>query len=296
VLRTVGVYLAALVFTSLVAGLATAPFAAFHFNRTAPWGLAANLAAVPVMGLWIAPMAVLSGVLAPFGLSGWPLEALGAGIGWVLRVAHEVAGWPGAVRPVAAAPGVVLGLIALGGLWLALWRGWLRLAGGVAVALGLALWIEAPPRPTVLIAPEARLVGVLGPQGRALDGKRAQGFAAETWLRRDGDLADQETAAARPGFNRTRDGMTAELGAGWRLSVLRARAPDVETLRALCEARVMLVARHGPEMDGGPCVYLGAAALARMGAVAVEMGPEGPTVLPAIGTQARPWSARSPGQ
>lgn len=31
------VYVAALVFTSVLAGLATAPYAAFHFNRTAPW-------------------------------------------------------------------------------------------------------------------------------------------------------------------------------------------------------------------------------------------------------------------
>lgn len=117
-MRTAALYLAALVFTSVVAGGATAPYAAYHFNRVAPYGLPANLAAVPVMGLVIAPADIAAAVLAPLGLEGPALWLMGEGIAWVLKVAHATAALPGAVRPVPVAPEPVLALVTLGGLWL----------------------------------------------------------------------------------------------------------------------------------------------------------------------------------
>src|SRR4051794_41870766 len=38
-----------LALASLVAGLATTPYAAFHFHRVTPYGVLANLAAMPVV-------------------------------------------------------------------------------------------------------------------------------------------------------------------------------------------------------------------------------------------------------
>jgi competence protein ComEC len=60
----------ALVLSSVVAGLATAPFAAAHFNRIAVFGLIANLLTVPLMGSVIIPGAVVAAMLWPLGLSG----------------------------------------------------------------------------------------------------------------------------------------------------------------------------------------------------------------------------------
>ena len=54
------IYVAGVGLTTIVAGLATAPFAVYHFNRFAIYGLAANLVAVPVMALWIMPCEVAS--------------------------------------------------------------------------------------------------------------------------------------------------------------------------------------------------------------------------------------------
>ncbi len=292
-LRRVGLYAAGVLLTSLVAGLATAPFAAAHFNRLPLWGLPANLVAVPVMGLWIAPAAVLAGLLAPLGLAGPALDALGLGIGWVLTVAREVAGWPGAVRPVAAAPDGALALVALGGLWLAIWRSRLRAFGALGLAAGLGLAGAGAERPPVLIAPGARLVGVMGPEGRAVDHPRAQSFAAELWLRRDGDPADQATAAARPGLVQGRGWARADLGHGWRLEVVHGREPDPARLAALCRPRTVLVARHGAPLEG-PCCYLGEARLAAAGAVALWPGPEGPVLEIAAPGAARPWMPPAP--
>ena len=40
---------------SLVAGLATTPYAAFHFHRVTPYGVLANLAAMPVVSALVMP-------------------------------------------------------------------------------------------------------------------------------------------------------------------------------------------------------------------------------------------------
>ncbi len=272
-------YVTGLVFTSIIAGAATAPFAAYHFNRIAPYGLPANLAAVPVMGLVIAPSAVAAGLAAPFGMADLPLRVMGAGIEWVLAAAHSVSALPGAIRPVPVAPALVLPMIALGGLWLFLWRGPGRLAGATAIAAALSLWSGAPTRPDVLIAPEARLIGVIGAEGRVLDHSRAQSFAAESWLRRDGDSASQKEAYARPGLTRGKGWFSATLTNGWRLEAVHSRRIAPGRIVALCQPRTLVILRYGPEHQG-PCVYLGKDDLARLGAVAVRAKGAGLRIIP----------------
>jgi competence protein ComEC len=46
-----------LLLASLIAGLATTPYAAYHFHRMAPYGVIANLLAMPVVSAWVMPMA-----------------------------------------------------------------------------------------------------------------------------------------------------------------------------------------------------------------------------------------------
>ncbi|MEO1490784.1 MAG: ComEC/Rec2 family competence protein [Pseudomonadota bacterium] len=261
-------YVAALLFTSLLAGLATAPYAAYHFNRTAPFGLLANLLAVPVMGLVIAPSACLAAVLAPFGLADWPLWAMGRGIEHVLTVAHWVGGMDGAVRPVQAAAPITLVLITLGGLWLVIWRGRLRLAGIAPVLAGFILWADPPPRPDVLVAPGGRLVGATGPEGRALDRLKGQSFAAKSWLRRDGDLSDQSQAAVRSGLDLDGSIRIARLENGWAVKVISTRKADALTTQALCGEDTLLIL---PSLDApeGPCRAIGRRDLARLGALAI---------------------------
>jgi competence protein ComEC len=260
------VYVAGLVFTSVIAGAATAPYAAYHFNRIAPYGLER-----PALGV------------------------MGAGIEWVLEVAHWVAALPGAVRPVPVAAGPVLPLITVGGLWLFLWRGRWRVAGLGGMAAALALWGWAPDRPDILIAPGGRLVGVMGPEGRALDHGRAQSFAAETWLRRDGDGADQKAAAGRPGMTRGKGWVSAELENGWRLEVVHSKLVAPGRAEELCRERVLVILRYGPPHEGS-CRYLGAADLARLGAVAVWAEEDGLRIEGAAEARhGRVWSGRGEG-
>ena len=179
--------------TSFVAGMATAPISAFHFNTMSQYGLIANVLAVPAMGLVVMPAAVLAGLLAPLGLAAPALWAMGLGLDYILRVAEFVAGLDGAVRPVPAGPLASLLLIVAGGLFTILWIGRGRALGLLPIVAGLALWTQAE-RPDILISEDGRLFGIETAGGRALNSERGNGFAASSWLENDGDRAGQAAA------------------------------------------------------------------------------------------------------
>lgn len=71
----------AVVMSSFIAGVATAPFGAAHFNQISHYGLLANLLSVPVMAALIMPLAVMAAVLAPIGLGWLPVKLMGPPIG-----------------------------------------------------------------------------------------------------------------------------------------------------------------------------------------------------------------------
>jgi competence protein ComEC len=184
------------VISSAVAGAATAPFAAAHFNQVAQYGLVANLLSVPVMGMVVAPAALVALVLWPLGLGGIGLWVMKWGIAWILMIAHWVAGWEGATLPIPAPGAFVLAVIAIGGLWLCCWRGNGRWVSAALLWGGLILW-SLTPRPDVLVSEGGALIGIMTDAGRALNKLRGDSFAAEVWLENDGEAGDRADAVAR---------------------------------------------------------------------------------------------------
>ncbi|NQU61931.1 MAG: ComEC/Rec2 family competence protein [Rhodospirillales bacterium] len=188
-LRKAGFYLGGVALTTLVAGSATGPFAVYHFNRFADYGLAANLVAVPVTALWVMPCAVAAFLLMPFGLEGLALTPMGQGVEIVIRVAETVAAWPGAVTLVPAMPPWALAAIALGGLWLCLWRGRWRAWGLAGIACGMVAMAFVTP-PDILIDAKGRLLAVQTAEEAggavAFSTLRRARFDREIWLRRLG--------------------------------------------------------------------------------------------------------------
>ena len=186
-------YVFGLKLASLVAGLATAPFAIYHFDRAPGYSLLANLLASPIVGTIIMPPACLSVALMPFGLEYWPLQAMGWGVGIMTDIAHWVAGLPGAVNLVASKSEFVLLLIVPGGLWVGLWRRPWRWWGVVGILIGFALAIVERP-PDILISRDTNADAVRGVDGNfVLIGSPDQ-YTAEQWLLRDGDACAAEEA------------------------------------------------------------------------------------------------------
>ncbi len=246
----------AVVISSLVAGLATAPIAAAHFNQIAHYGLLANLLSVPLMGVLVMPAAVLSFALMPFGLEGPGLWLMGQGLDWILGVAHWVSSLDGARGTVPGPQGAVLPLIALGALFVVLWQGRLRVAGALPVAFGFALWAQTD-RPAVLISDSGGLVGVMTESGRALSKPRGAGFVALNWLENDGDPASQADAHAR---------WEAVAGTGWPVRAISGKRRAEELTDCDPEEWIVLTASPGRDL---PCHVLGPDDLRRTGAVAL---------------------------
>ncbi|WP_397542166.1 ComEC/Rec2 family competence protein [Roseovarius salis] len=244
------------VISSLVAGLATAPVAAAHFNQFAQYGLLANLLSVPLMGALVMPAAVLAACLMPLGLDGLALRVMGAGLDWILGVAHWVAALDGA-RGLVVSPGAhVLPTIALGALWVILWQGRLRWVGLVPVCAGFVSWAQTD-RPGVLISETGRLVGVMTETGRALNRAKGAGFVARNWLENDGDIVEQVTAHARwPEVAAT----------GWPVRALRGKRAAAALTG--CAPGEWIVLTAEPQ-DGLPCNLLTPRTLRETGAVAL---------------------------
>ena len=270
--------------SSLVAGLATAPVAAAHFNALAHFGLPANLLAVPMMGVVVIPSAVLAALLAPFGLETVGLQAMGLGLRWILGVADWAAGLPGARGHVPSPGPVVLPLFALAGLVVILWQGRGRLAGLIPVAAALLLWAGAE-RPVVLVAESGALVGVMTPQGRALSKPRGAGFVAGIWLENDGDSAPQAEAAARwPGG----DGPLRRVEVGPRQIV---HVPGKRAAGAVtgCTGAQVVIAPVPLALEG-PCLVLDPPRLRVTGAVA--FGADGTLRATRDPSHRRLWSGQ----
>jgi competence protein ComEC len=255
--------------TSTIAGIATAPISAFHFNIMSQYGLIANVLAVPAMGLMVMPAAVLAGIGALVGLA-WPaIWVMDAGIDYILAVAAFVAGLDGAVRAVPAGPWQSLALIAAGGVILVLWIGRGRLVGLAPIAAGFALWAAAD-RPDILVTEDGRLVGVMTAEGRALNSARGNGFAAASWLGNDGDRAEQAAAAERGGIVRSRGRAEIAVEGLGPLVYRGSQSPDSADL-AECAAAAILLAPSWRTAPDGPCFFIGAERLRAEGALALRV-------------------------
>lgn len=83
-----GATILGIVVSSLVAGAATAPFAAYHFHRVAPFGLVANVLTLPIFTMVVMPLGLVGSLLMPFGLDGWCFRLMGLSLDLVLWVSE----------------------------------------------------------------------------------------------------------------------------------------------------------------------------------------------------------------
>jgi competence protein ComEC len=294
VIRTVWTMVLGAAATSLIAGLATAPIAAFHFNRFADYGMAANVMAMPIVSFLIMPAGVLALVLMPLGLEALPLAAMEVGLEALLWIAHWVASWPGATQAVAAWPTLSFLLIVAGGLWIAIWLAPWRWFGLIAVMAGVAI-LPFATLPDVLIAGDGDNVAVRDGQGRLhLLSPRRGRFDAEIWLRRDGDAREVKAAAdeREGGFVCDSVGCLARIQG--RKDRLLLVAHSAEALVEDCATAGVVVdlARGWRARCAGPALIITRAMLRREGAIDVRL--DGSLVVwTSVARQRgeRPWSA-----
>ncbi len=175
-------YLAGVASTTIIAGLAVAPIAAFHFHKFSQFSLLGNLLAMPVIGLVIMPMALLSFLFMPFGGEYIPLSMMQWGLSILMQIADYVASLPGAVRPVPQMPILALICMAMGGLWLVCWKKWWRNYGVFLIGIGLAM-MPTYLFPDIIVDREGRVVAVKQDNGMlAVPDRRGGEFSLRKWM------------------------------------------------------------------------------------------------------------------
>jgi competence protein ComEC len=282
---------------SLVAGLATEPFALYHFQRLAAYGLPVNLAAAPIVSFLIAPAAVAALLLAPFGWGDEALALMAWGCDLVIGVSAAFAERPEAVRALPRPPDAAFLLCVAAILWGAVWRGALR--WGACAPLAAAAWLYATaPQPTLAFDAALRALYVYTPEtphepwrllrgpGRSPYARERLGETLGVSPRRSDRLAPPEgcdearcviTHLAQPVMVvRTAEAFAAPCVAGaWLLTPL-ATPPDYATR---C-APAMVIDAHALAAQGGGFVRSTDGALRITRAYAP--------------TARRPWSAHAP--
>ena len=227
---------AAIAFTSLIAGLATTPYAAYNFYRLAPYGVLANLLAMPVVSAWIMPMGILGVLTLPLGFDGVFWRLMGEGIEWIIAVVLWVANLPGAVGRMHAFGVGPLLLNSVGLLLLCLLRSPLRLLGALPAVAAL-VWAVATPQPDLLVSPDGQTAALRGADGRlAVLHVGRDDFAVEDWLAADADGRDVHDRGLTQGIACDPSGCIGKLASGGLVAYavepecvrgrLRPRGPD----------------------------------------------------------------------
>jgi competence protein ComEC len=276
----------ALAMASFIAGLATTPYAAFHFHRITPYGVLANLGAMPIVSAVVMPAGLLGLIAMPFGLDGVFWRLMDVGILWMIAVSQWVAALPGAIGRMASFGSGALAAMSMGIILLGLLRTPLRWAGAVLIVLATA-WALATPQPDILVSGDGRNVGVRGKDGllRVMHtGKDA--FLVREWLAADADPRIAADTALSDGVSCDEAGcVTADTGG--RLVALSLKP---ESLADDCAQAAVVVTTHQTPEDCKATV-IGQEMLRQQGTLALRKTENGYTVT-AIRPRGvdRPWA------
>jgi competence protein ComEC len=275
--RRVARFMGGLLLTGLAVEIALTPIALFHFHKSGLYGSLANLVAIPLTTFVVMPAEAaalaldVAGIGAPFW---WVAEQ---GLRLLLWVAHAAANAPGAMAALPGMPGGAFALMVAGGLWIALWRTRVRVAGLVPVAAG-AMWALATPMPDLLVTGDGRHLAVRMDDGDlALLRDRAGDYVRDMLAENGGVDAALPALAGQDGARCSADLClicVAKGGRRWRIAATRSGylVPWVEMI-AVCRAADIVVSdRRLPPGCAPRWLKLDRAALAATGGVAVTLG------------------------
>ena len=154
-----GWYLLGIVIADLIASLATAPFAIYHFKQLSVYTSLGNLLAGPLIGLLIMPTVLACLAALPFGLALWPLKGLGYGIELLNTITARVSALPHSLLAMPEMPFWGFILVIIGAFWLCTWRKNWRYWGFLPIAIGLSSLLFVV-KPTMVFAPFGQAVAL----------------------------------------------------------------------------------------------------------------------------------------
>ncbi len=283
---------------SLVAGIATDPFAIYHFQRFSLYSLPANLIAAPIMSFLVAPAAAAAAVLAPFGWADPALELMASALELIAAVGEIFGSRPEAIRALPRPPDLAFIACVSALCWACLWRGTLRWGGLAIFAASIALYAGAP-QPVAAFDADLRAIYA---RTAANHWALIKSSGRSTYAR---DRLGAMLGLAPPVVERLASPETCREGACWWSTpggrgILYAR--DAVSLSLACPAGApnvaLLIAPNPMPAGAASCphaVLINADDMARLGGAMVYETASGLHIVRAWPqTIARPWTQRPP--
>jgi len=272
--QKLGRILLSLLLTGVVVELSLMPIALFHFHKAGIYGAVANIVAIPLTTFVVMPLEALALIFDVAGI-GAPLWWLTArSLDLLLWIAHATASIPGSIAALPAMPGGAFGLMAGGGLWVALWRTRWRRLGALPFAVG-AGWALATPAPDLLVTGDGRHVAIRTARGElALLRDRVGDYTSDMLAENSGVDGELLFLADQPEARCSRDLCLVEHRSGqrvWRVLATRSAylVPAGELIAACRAADIVVSERRLPEACTPRWLKLDRAMLGRTGGVAV---------------------------
>ncbi|WP_238473894.1 ComEC/Rec2 family competence protein [Altericroceibacterium spongiae] len=242
---------AMLLLTGIVIELALMPIVLFHFHRAGVYGALANVIAIPLVTFISMPLIALALLFDLVGLGGPVWWCAGLSLDVLLAIAHFTAGQPGAVKMLPVMGTGTFALFILGGLWLGLWRGRVRLLGSAPIAVA-TIMVLSTPRPDLLITGDGRHVAITGEGEHLLSLRDTRSdYTRDNLLELSGMDGGLRPLANWPGSECSRDFCVVSLRRGdrdWHILMARNREQVSERgLAAACErADIVIASRFLP--------------------------------------------------
>lgn len=266
-----------LLLTGLVVEIALTPIALFHFHKSGVYGALANIIAIPLTTFVIMPLEAgalffdLAGLGAPFW---WLAERA---LQLLLWIAHAAAGAPGALAMLPGMPDGAYALMAAGGLWFALWKTRMRLAGLVPATAG-AVWALTAPTPDMLVTGDGRHFALRTPSGEiALLRDRAGDYVRDMMAENGGVDAELPALAEQRDARCSPDLCLIDIERGgrrWRIAATRSGylVPWREMMAVCRSVDIVVSDRRLPPGCEPNWLKLDRAMLAKTGGVAITLG------------------------
>lgn len=268
--------LGSLLLTGLVVEAALAPIALYHFHKSGLFGAFANIVAIPLTTFVIMPAEALALAADAIGIGAPFWWATNKALALLLWIAHAAAGAPGSLAMLPAMPGGAYALMILGGLWVALWRSAVRIAGLLPFAIG-AVWALATPPPDLLVTGDGQHVAIRTADGRiAVLRDRTGDYARNTLAENAGTDGEALLLSEQPFASCSRDACLALVkssGRTWRVLATRSLYQlPIEQLAAACKtADIVISDRRLPRRCMPRWLKLDAAVLRRTGGLAISL-------------------------
>lgn len=289
--RFVAVAILGTLATTLIAQIATAPFATYHFQTVQPFGIVGNALTLPLVSLAVMPAAVLGILVYPFALDQPVWWLMGLAVRGMLTISGWISGFGHATYVVPAFGSPALCLLAAALLLLTIPASHLRWIGLVPACVGVAL-AAMPQRQDLYIDREGAGAAVRDRDGRLTTLGKPPDFVLEQWLKADGDARKAGDVGPSPRSRCDPVGCTLAMEGGLAIALVKDKRAFAED----CARSTIIVARGNAPSGCRAKLVIDGDFLAAHGATAVRLTPDGPVLSSARDPGAPPPWRRSVGR